>query len=181
MSKYKFTDQSEIYFISTATVYWIDVFTRSIYKDILIDSLKFCVAEKDLEIYAYCIMTNHFNAIIGTKGRKMEATLRDMKQFTAKSILKAIEENPLESRKEWLLWMFERAGKYKAGNEKYQFWQHDNHPIWLKSPEVIEQKLKYIHNNPIEAGFVNKPEDWWYSSAKNYLTNEPPLLDVILL
>ena len=179
--KYKFTDQDELYFVSTATVYWIDVFTRIEYKDILIDSLKFCIATKELEVYAFCIMTNHLHLIIGTKGRKMEETLRDMKQFTAKRILKAIADNPQESRKEWLLWMFERAGKYKAGNEKYQFWQHDNHPIALTNAKILKQKLEYLHNNPVEAGFVDKSEDWLYSSAKSYYTSELPIMDVILI
>ncbi len=77
--------------------------------------------------------------------------------------------------------MFERAGRKKAGNDHYQFWQHDNHPIVLFSPEVTRQKLDYLHNNPVRAGFVNQPDEWLYSSAKAYFTKEPPLLDVLPL
>lgn len=179
--KYKFIDQENLYFISSATVYWIDTFTREEYKTIFIDSLKYCIKEKDLDIYAYCLMTNHFHAIIGTRGRPMDMILREMKQFTAKRIIKAIEDNPFESRKKWMLRLFEWAGRGKVGNEKYQFWQHDNHPIGLTSPQMMKQKLDYIHNNPVKAGFVTNPEEWKYSSAKNYYTNEPPILEVILL
>jgi hypothetical protein len=68
-----------------------------------------------------------------------------------------IEENPQESRREWMLWMFERAGKKNSNVTKRQFWQQNNHPIEIYSLSVFEQKLNYIHNNPVEAGFVTNP------------------------
>jgi hypothetical protein len=70
--------------------------------------------------------------------------------------------------------------KKNASITQYQFWQHHNHPIELADQAMFEQKLNYIHQNPVVAGFVNKPEDWLYSSAKNYFTNELPVLDVIM-
>ena len=82
--------------------------------------------------------------------------------------MEAIENNRLESRKEWLLWMFERAGKQNATTTKRQFWQQNNQPIELWSEKVIKQKINYIHNNPIKSGFVNNAEDWKYSSARNF-------------
>jgi putative transposase len=109
--KYKFQDQDRLYFVSFAVVYWIDALTRKPYKDIMMDSLQYCQQVKGLELYVYCLMINHVHLIIGSQDRKMQDTLRDMKQFTAKRILKAIEENTEESRREWMLWMFERAGK----------------------------------------------------------------------
>lgn len=80
----------------------------------------------------------------------------------------SIEENPQESRKEWLLWMFKRVGRKNATITKYQFWQQHNKPIELWSNKVIKQKIDYIHNNPVENGFVVKPEEWKYSSARNF-------------
>jgi REP element-mobilizing transposase RayT len=100
---YKIRDQSRLYFISFATVQWIDALTRPIYKDIIVDSIKFCIKEKGLEVYAWCIMTNHVHLIIGSIKNKMEDIIRDLKRHTSKSILLGIEENPIESRKEWLL------------------------------------------------------------------------------
>lgn len=73
-----------------------------------------------------------------------------------------------ESRKEWLLWMFERAGSKRSNVRNNQFWQHDNRPIALWSAEVIDQKANYLHNNPVVAGFVNEPHEWRYSSAIDY-------------
>lgn len=179
--KCKFRSQDDLYFISTATVNWIDVFTRSLYKDIVMESLRFCQREKDLDICAWCLMTNHLHLIIGTRGRKLEHTLRDMKQFTAKRILEAVAEHPEESRRDWMLWMMERAGSRTPGNDIYQLWQHDNHPIAVFTAPVLLQKLHYIHQNPVVAGFVERPEDWLYSSAKNYYSTDLPLLDVLLI
>ena len=67
--------------------------------------------------------------------------------------------------------MFERAGKKNATTSKYQFWQQHNKPIELWSEKVIKQKIDYIHNNPVVSGFVTKPEDWKYTSARNYSGN----------
>ena len=120
--KYKFLDAEQLYFVSFSVVHWMDAFTRNEYKDILLQSLQYCQQHKDLDLYVYCLMTNHVHLIIGSHGRKLEETLRDLKQFTAKRIIQAIEENPHESRKEWILWMFERAEKKTGCNWKYQFW-----------------------------------------------------------
>lgn len=178
--KFKFYPGEDLYFVSTAIVNWIDVFTRPAYKDIVVDSLRFCQEMKDLNIYSWCLMTNHLHMIINTRGRKLSHTMRDMKQFTAKRILEAIENNKQESRREWLLWHFERAGRYRAGNDKYQFWQHGNHPLYLTNRDIAFRALHYTHFNPVEAGFVEHPEQWKYGSAQNY-AGLPGLLDVILL
>ena len=165
---YKFHNQDKPYFVTFATVNWIDVFTRNIYKDILVDSLNFNVTNKGLLIYAWCIMTNHVHMIIGTKLNPMQDIMRDLKSYTSKEILKAIKDNPRESRKNWMLWMFERVGKRNSNNTKYQFWQQHNHPIQLDDNKIFDQKLEYIHQNPVVAGFVDKAEHFPYSSAKDY-------------
>lgn len=67
-----------------------------------------------------------------------------------------------------MLWMFKRAGDKSSNVKHAQFWQHHNKPIELWSEEVTRQKWNYIHNNPVAAGFVVKPEDWKYSSAIDY-------------
>lgn len=172
--KYKFHNPDGIYFVSFAVKDWIDVFTRNEYRNIIVDSLAFCQQEKGLEIFAWCIMTNHVHLIIRAKeGYKLENILRDFKKFTSKSLLKAIAVNPEESRKEWLLEKF----KMVKGN---CFWGTDNHPIELWSNEVINQKLEYLHNNSVEAGFVFCPEQYVYSSAIDY-AGEKGLLNIIMI
>ncbi|PCJ95006.1 MAG: transposase [Flavobacteriaceae bacterium] len=165
---YKFHNPTAVYFVTFATVYWIDVFTRQVYFDILENSIEHCKKEKGMELYAYCFMPSHIHFIFRDANENPSSLLRDFKKYTSKSILQAIEENQQESRKEWLLWMFEKAAKKKNNVSKYQFWQHHNKPIELWSPKVIKQKIDYIHNNPVLSGFVTNPMDYKYSSAKNF-------------
>ena len=178
---YKFHNPEGVYFVSFTVVEWIDVFTRNEYKDILLESLRYCQQAKGMEIYAWCIMTNHIHLIFSsTKAEKPELILGSFKQFTSKSLVKAIQENPQESRKEWLLKQFEEAGKKSSNVKQYQFWRHDNKPIELWSNKVIDEKLNYIHNNPVEEGLVFRAEQYVYSSAVDY-AGEKGLLDVILI
>jgi putative transposase len=167
-SKYKFRDQTKAYFISFAVVYWIDVFIRNEYRDIILNSLKICQSKKGLEIYGWCIMSSHMHMIIGTHGEKMEDIIRDFKTFTSRSLKEAIKNHPQESRKEWMLWMMEKAGKANSNNKNFQFWQQDNHPIELFDNQIMQQKLDYIHDNPVASGIVERAEDYLYSSAGDY-------------
>ena len=126
---YKFRDQDELYFISFAVVNWSDLFIRNEYKEILLASWRHCRQHKGLEIYGWCIMTSHVHMIIGTQGDKLENIMRDMKKHTSVALKEAIKQHPGESRREWMLWMMERAGKKNSQNANFQLWQQDNHPI----------------------------------------------------
>ncbi|RKR82991.1 REP element-mobilizing transposase RayT [Mucilaginibacter gracilis] len=177
---YKFHTQEKPHFITFSVVKWIDAFTRIQYREILLDSIKYCQQNKGLEVYAWVVMSNHVHMIIGTQNLPMQGIIRDLKKHTSKSIVKVIRENEQESRRDWLIWMFEREGKRNPNNEVHQFWQQDNHPIELYSNEVMQQKLDYIHNNPVKAGWVDEPQHYLYSSARDYGGGKG-LLDVILM
>ena len=167
--KYKFHDPTEIYFVSFAVVDWIDVFTRAVYRDILLESLSYCRKEKGLKLHAWVIMSNHIHLIISSKeGYLLPNIMRDLKKYSSFRILKEIKESITESRKEWMLWMFERAGSKSSNVKGKQFWQYNNKPIELWSAEVIEQKADYLHDNPIVSGYVNEAWHWKYSSAIDY-------------
>ena len=159
------------YFISYAIVYWLDVFIREEYKQIWIDSIKYCQQNKGLEVFGWCLMSSHAHMIIRSEHQALEDIVRDFKKHTSLQIRQAIENNPQESRKEWLLWMLKRAAGKNSNNTAFQFWQQHNHPIELNSNEKFLQKLTYIHNNPVAAGFVKQPQDWIYSSANGYENN----------
>ena len=179
--KYKFHNPEGLYFVSFATVNWIDVFTRRIYRDIVVDSLNYCIKEKGLVVYAWVVMSNHVHLLIRTKQMPLEDIMRDLKSYTSREILKSIKENPQESRREWMLWMFERAGKKNPNNKTRQFWQQNNHPIELgHEPFDIQQSLDYIHNNPVVAGILSKAEEYNYSSAMDY-AGEKGLVKVEML
>ncbi len=166
--KYKFYNKEGLYFVSFATVYWIDIFIRDEYFDVIIESLNYCRKKKKMEVYAFCLMPSHVHLIFRAGDANPGDLLRDFKTFTSKKMQASIEGNNQESRKEWILWMMGKAGSANSNIKKKQFWQQHNKPIELWSPYVIDQKLSYIHNNPVEAGFVLEPEHWKYSSAIDY-------------
>ena len=178
---YKFHNPDGLYFVSFAVVDWLDVFTRNVYKDILLDSLRFCQKEKGMEIVSWCIMTNHVHLVFrSTEGIKPEVLLGDFKRFTSRKVVKAIEDNPRESRKEFLLLAFKIAAEKSSNVRNYQFWRHDNKPIELWSNHVIQEKINYIHQNPVVEGLVYKAENYVYSSATDY-AGEQGLLEGILV
>ncbi|NER09447.1 REP element-mobilizing transposase RayT [Muriicola jejuensis] len=164
---YKFHNPKAAYFVSFATVYWIDVFTRQPYFQILAEAITYCRKEKGMELFAYCFMPNHVHFIFRSFNGDPASLLRDFKKYTSKRIVTAIRENFRESRREWLLEMFGNAASKKKNVKNYQLWQHHNKPVELWSAKVIKQKLDYIHKNPIRSGFVVHPEEWKFSSARN--------------
>jgi REP element-mobilizing transposase RayT len=117
-------------------------------------------------------MTSHAHMIIGSESNLLENIVRDLKRHTSENIRTCIQNNMKESRKEWLLWITQRAASKNSNNTKFQFWQQHNHPIELADQNMFNQKLNYVHTNPVVAGFVNKPEDWLYSSANGFAENK---------
>ncbi len=178
--KYKFFNKHKPYFVTYGIIDWIDVFTRNVYKNIMIDSWNYCIKNKGLNIHVWCIMTNHIHMIVSSREDELSNIMRDMKGFTSKALKKAISNNPKESRKKWMLNLMKEVGSNNNNNKSFQLWQQHNHPLILNTNSIFEQKMKYIHNNPVKAGFVDKPEDYRYSSARNYLGLKG-LIDVELI
>src|SRR5690242_8493407 len=96
---YKINNKQGIHFVTFAVVEWVDVFTRKQYRDILLESLRYCQKYKGLQLYAWCIMTNHLHLVVAATNNDPSNILRDFKRFTAKALIRAITENPAESRK----------------------------------------------------------------------------------
>ena len=127
-------------------------------------------------------MTNHVHLIVSAKEyAKIAFIVRDLKKHTANALLNAITKNDRESKREWMLWMFERTGSKNASNDKYQFWQNGYHPVELNNVAMVDQRLNYIHDNPVRAGFVLSPEEFTYSSARNYSSKRDCLMEVEFL
>ena len=178
MGGYKIEDQTQAYFLTLTVEKWVDVFSRKIYRDIIIDTLRFCQQNKGLEIFAFVVMTNHIHLVVRSAEGKLSSTIREFKSYSAKQIIEAIKTEP-ESRRQWMCQLFKWSAVDNKRSENYQFWQRDNHPEVLYSPDFIDQKINYIHQNPVKAGFVLNPEDYLYSSAMAY-AGLPCLLDVIV-
>ena len=159
----------EVYFVTDTVVDWVDIFTRPIYKHIVIESLQYCQEHKGLIIYAWVLMSNHLHAIVGSEGEtKVSDIWRDFKKFTSKEIIATIKTEISESRSEWMLNRFEHSGKNDKKIKNYRFWQEGNDAQGIYLNEYFEQKLDYIHYNPVKAEIVNRPEDYRYSSAIDY-------------
>jgi REP element-mobilizing transposase RayT len=166
--KYKIWDQQKAYFLTLTVRGWIDVFTRKNNKMTIIESLQYCQREKGLEIYGYCLMSNHLHLISRAAGNfTLSDILRDFKKFTAKAIIKNIQSD-IESRREWMLDYFSKGSEGNKKIKDYKFWQDGNHAEEISSNQFFDEKLDYIHNNPVRELIVELPEDYIFSSARNY-------------
>jgi putative transposase len=179
--KYKVRDQNRPYFVTFATEQWVDVFTRPLYKEIILDSLRYCQKEKGLVIYSWCLMSNHLHMVVAREGEpKLEEIIRDFKKYTSVHVCCTIENNADESRQRWMLNIFRVVAQNSSKHEAFKFWQNEYHPVELFYNDMIDQKVRYIHNNAVKEGWVDKPEDYLYSSARDY-AGMKGLIDVEVL
>ena len=114
------------YYLTLTIEEWIDVFSRPVYKHIIVDSLNYCIANKGLEVYCWCLMSNHLHLIAcATEDENLSDILRDFKKFTSKALIEAIKEIP-ESRRDWMLNLFWYAGKNNKKIKYFKVWQGGN-------------------------------------------------------
>lgn len=167
-----------LYFTTSTVIDWVDIFTRASYRHIVVDSLTYCQQAKGLKIYAWVLMSNHLHMVVSTEGKQtIGEILRDFKKFTNKKILKTLEEDEHESRRTWMLDRFRFAGANDKKITNYRFWQEGNYVEDIYTPEFLRQKINYIHQNPVRAEIVARPEDYLYSSGLDY-AGEKGLLNV---
>ena len=175
-SRYKVAELEHPHFLTCTTVGWLPVFTRTSYLDMITASLTFCREQKRLRLHAYAILDNHLHLMVSADNPSQ--VIRDFKRHTAGEILAlAREENKL-----WLLKQFEFLKSLHKSNSRHQVWQEGFHPQAIISGDMLRQKLDYIHYNPMRLGLVDRPEDWRYSSARNYFGQDGVLeIDAIEL
>lgn len=165
--RYFIIDQHQTYFITCTIVEWIDLFTRTHYKEIITDSLNHCIKAKGLKVNGWVLMTNHLHLLARCEEpHRMSDFLRDFKKFTSKKLVEAILNEP-ESRREWLLDKFGFEARKTGRAENYKIWKDDNHAIDMYGIDMM-QKLAYIHDNPVRTMIVADPEDYLFSSARDY-------------
>jgi REP element-mobilizing transposase RayT len=144
---------------------WVNLFDREDYKRILIKNLQYCQNNEKLEIFAYVIMSNHIHMVCRRKDHDLNEVLGRFKSFTAKEFKNEINSNPKESRKKWLQRLFKHFAILDSSFKEYRFWQRNNHPILISEYKMLEQKIDYIHENPVKAGIVTDAQYYKYSSA----------------
>ncbi|MBX9782448.1 MAG: transposase [Chitinophagaceae bacterium] len=169
---YVIRDQYATHFLTFTVCGWIDLFSRKVYRDILLDGLRYAQQQQQLILNAYVIMSNHMH-LIARANEKQRKTLsdiiRDFKKFTHKQMAPVIQSDA-ESRRQWMIHQFEYYGSANSNNKGWQIWSNDNHPEECFSAAFTETKLDCTHYNPVRAGIVEKPEDYLYSSAGYYAT-----------
>lgn len=165
---YVIRDQNLPHFLTVTIVDWIDVFSRKIYCDCVIECFDYCIKNKGMILYSYVIMSNHIHMIVQSNEGKLSDLIRDFKKYTSKTILEKIKTEK-ESRREWVLERFKLATESHSRNKNYQFWQLGNHAEEIFSEKFMWSKIDYIHFNPVRAGIILNPQDYIYSSASNYV------------
>ena len=145
-------NSSGTYFITITVKNWYYVLDRYHRWNILAKSLQWFQKNKELKIYAFVFMINHLHIIIRSKD--VIEFIRDFKKFTAREILGNIKKNEPRALK-----LFEK----KSGI--FEFWSKTNMPEFIGSEKFLNQKIKYIQDNPVKRIYVQKPEDWYWSSA----------------
>jgi len=173
--------KNAVYFMTITVVKWVPVFKSDRNAQIIIDSLKYCIKNKGLNIYAFCLMSNHLHLIANCdEPNDLAEVMRDFKRHTAKTIFSNLSESQ-DVRHHRMAKVFTIEGQNYSQNVKYKFWQTGNHAIELYNPRFTWKKLTYIHNNPVTAGLAEKPGDWKYSSARNYMGKKGVIDEIICL
>ncbi len=161
-SRYKIKERYYPYFITTSVVDGISLFAESELSEIVLNSLEYLQNELDITLYAYVLMHNHVHMVI--EGMDLSGKLRKFKSYTARKIIDLIKE-----RNRTLILRKLSMNKHDHHKDsEYQVWQEGFHPKQINSLEMMTQKIEYIHYNPVKAGFIDRPEDWRNSSARNY-------------
>jgi REP element-mobilizing transposase RayT len=130
-----------------------------------VDSLKYLQKNKHLKIHAYVFMLNHIHLII--QSPDVSGAIRDFKSYTAKELLKNIKETEPS-----ILELF------RLQNGSYDFWQKTNMPELIETDYFLQQKLDYIHQNPVRKQYVSQPDHWIWSSAGYYENEEGGMIKI---
>jgi len=169
-SRYHFIDVTQPHFMTCTVLHWIPVFTRPETVTILLDSLCHLSGE-GLKVYAFVILENHLHLI--AQSEHLDRDMARFKSYTAKQLLVFLAERKARMILDQLAF-YRKAHK---GDREHQFWQEGVHPEIIKNRDMMRERIEYIHNNPVERGYVDDPTHWRYSSARNY-AGLPGLIEI---
>ena len=165
-SRYKIYEEQYPYFITSTIKDGLPLLSKPALANVVLESLTYLHTERKITVYGYVIMGNHFHAIV--KGEDLAKQLRLTKSFMARSMVDVMKE---KGNSRLLSQIAFRKLRHKLRSD-YQVWDEGFHPKQIFNNKMMNQKLEYMHFNPVKAGFVDRPEHWRYSSARNYLGEE---------
>lgn len=169
-SRYRIYDPQQPHFFTCTILHWIPVFTRPATVEIVLNSLRY-LQEDGLSVYAWVILENHLHLIAQSK--QIGEDIARFKSFTARELIKHLEQQKVTR----LLEQFSYYKKLHKHDRKYQVWQEGSHPQQIQNSMMMNQKVEYIHQNPVKRGYVDQAEHWCYSSARHY-AGLPSLLEI---
>ena len=148
-------------FFTATCLNWQYLLVDNIHKEIVINSLKFLVNDERIGLYGFVVMSNHIH-VLWCKREKYLA--KNVQQQFLKFTAQQIKFNLLANKPQELV-------NYEStqSDRKYHFGERRSYRATMHNRLVLEQKLDYIHENPVKAGLCLLPEDYIYSSASYYL------------
>ena len=174
-SRYKIDHPGEVYFLTATVIEWIPALNGPEERALLIDALAYCRREKGLRLYAYVIMDNHLHLL--AQAPDLSRTIQSVKRHTARQLIALFQQRG----QSWLLNQFAYHKKNYKDESDHQFWQEGTHPQRIEGDAMLAQKIDYIHDNPVRRGWVDLPEHWRHSSARNYVTGDQTVLEIDFL
>jgi REP element-mobilizing transposase RayT len=174
-SRYRFLPNDPApYFVTATIVNWLPLFCNPEIVQILLNSLRFLIHQQRLCLHAYVILENHLHLVASAEDLGKE--LANFKSFTARKSI----DYYMQRQQDFILDLLSfYKGEHKR-DRTYQVWQEGVHPQRIYDQEMLQQKIDYIHQNPVKRGYVDFPEQWRYSSARDYM-GTPGLLPVELV
>ena len=170
-SQYIIREFNKPHFLTCTVVEWLSVFTRPDAVQVLLDSWSHQRLNDGLRLYGYVILENHLHFV--AQAPRLDKCLKNFKSFTAAQLIKLLEANKVER----LLARLGFAKRTYKHDRQYQFWQEGAHAEMIFSETMMRQKLEYIHQNPVKRGYVEQPEHWRCSSARNDV-GKPGLIEI---
>ncbi len=165
-SRYKIYETEYPYFLTNSIVEGIPLFANREISDFILNALQFLQEAREVDVYAYVIMENHIHFI--AKNDDLTKNLQRFKSYAARRIIDFLKNGNHHT----ILNQLMRAKLSHKHQSEHQVWQEGFHPKQITTPEMMLQKIEYIHHNPVKRGYVDAPEHWRYSSARNYLELE---------
>ncbi len=160
--RYVFHDPNPPYFVTCTIVEWLPIFANPGAVDIVVDSWSWLIQRQRIILLGYVILENHLHWLFEAANPAREVAA--FKAHTAKEIVKLLEREGRDST----LGRLRRAKLRHKADRQHQLWQEGSHPKALFTREMLVQKLRYTHDNPVRRGYVDQAEHWCSSSARDY-------------
>jgi len=161
-TRYRIREAESAHFLTCSVVSWLPVFSLPACAEIVLDSLQYLQEHGRLTLYGYVLMETHLHLIASAPD--LPTTLRDFKAFTARNVVAELDASNVR----WILQVMSRNRLRHRTQSRHQFWQEGSHPQLILGDAMMRQKMEYMHNNPMRRGYVDDPEHWRYSSARDY-------------